>query len=216
MHNSMAKFSKGILGGFTGTVGTVVGGYWRGIEYMRSRSNRRNFTSSQKQKEQQLKFGLLITFQQSFNSMLNRTFDSFAVKMTGANSALSYNLRNAVGGTYPEYTVNYSKFLMSRGNLPNALNPAATAGANRMVNFTWTDNSGSATALASDQAHVVLYCEAMRQSVISATASIRSEEATAIDVSAFAGQTVETWLFFISENDTSVATSIHTGSVIVS
>ena len=212
----MGKFNKGIFGGFTGTVGTVVGANWRGIEYMRSRSNRRNFTSSQKQKEQQLKFGLLTTFQQPFNSMLNRTFDSYAVKMTGANSALGYNLRNAVSGTYPEYTVNYSQFLMSRGSLPNALNPAATAGANSMVNFTWTDNSGSATALPSDVAHIVLYCEATKQSVISATGNVRSEGATAIDVSAFAGQEVETWLFFISEEDTNVATSVHTGSVIVS
>lgn len=212
----MAKFNKGILGGFTGTVGTVVGGYWRGIEYMRSRSNRRNFTSSQRQKEQQLKFGLLTSFQQPFNSLLNRTFESYAVKMTGANSALSYNLRNAVSGTYPEYTVNYSQFLMSRGSLPNALNPGAAAGANSMVNFSWTDNSGSATAMGTDQVYVVLYCEATKQSVISATGSLRSEEATSINVSQFAGQTVETWLFFISEDDTYVATSIHTGSVIVS
>jgi hypothetical protein len=31
----MAKISQGILGGFSGTVGTVVGGHWRGIDYMR-------------------------------------------------------------------------------------------------------------------------------------------------------------------------------------
>ncbi len=130
--------------------------------------------------------------------------------MTGANSALSYNLRNAVSGTYPDYTVNYnySQFLMSRGSLPNALNPAATAGESSMVNFSWTDNSGSATALASDLAIVVLYCEATKQSVISATDKVRSDQATAINVAAFAGQTVELWLFFISENDTYVATSI--------
>ncbi len=34
----MGTISKGILGGFSGTVGTVIGGSWKGIEYMRSQS----------------------------------------------------------------------------------------------------------------------------------------------------------------------------------
>ncbi len=37
----MGTISKGILGGFSGKVGTVVGGSWKGIDYMRSRSGRR-------------------------------------------------------------------------------------------------------------------------------------------------------------------------------
>ena len=32
----MGKIKKGILGGFSGKTGTVVGGSWKGIEYMRS------------------------------------------------------------------------------------------------------------------------------------------------------------------------------------
>lgn len=35
----MGTFSKGILGGFSGTVGTVIGGNWKGIQYMRSQPN---------------------------------------------------------------------------------------------------------------------------------------------------------------------------------
>jgi len=32
----MGTIKKGILGGFSGKVGTVIGGVWKGIEYMRS------------------------------------------------------------------------------------------------------------------------------------------------------------------------------------
>ena len=32
----MGTISKGILGGFSGKVGTVIGGNWKGIDYMRS------------------------------------------------------------------------------------------------------------------------------------------------------------------------------------
>ena len=54
----MATFEKGILGGFSGKVGTVIGGNWKGIDYMRSKSSKRSFIPSQKQLEQQLKFAL--------------------------------------------------------------------------------------------------------------------------------------------------------------
>ncbi len=32
----MGKIKQGILGGFSGKVGTVIGGNWKGISYMRS------------------------------------------------------------------------------------------------------------------------------------------------------------------------------------
>jgi len=34
----MAKIEHGILGGFSGKVGTVIGGTWKGIDFMRSKS----------------------------------------------------------------------------------------------------------------------------------------------------------------------------------
>jgi hypothetical protein len=43
----MATFEKGILGGFSGKVGTVIGGNWKGIDFMRSRANKRTFVPSQ-------------------------------------------------------------------------------------------------------------------------------------------------------------------------
>jgi hypothetical protein len=216
MFNNMGTIQKGILGGFSGTVGTVVGASWRGIEYMRSRANRRTFTSSQKQIEQQLKFGLMTRFQQPLNGLLNETFMSYAVRMTGANSALGYNLRNAVTGTYPDYAVNYSLFLVSRGDLLNAQNPTATAGGTGLVNFAWTDNAGSGKALATDKAIVVICSPEMRQCLYSTDAADRSEEAASFDASEFVGKTVQTWIAFISESGKDVATSIYTGEVLVS
>ena len=36
----MGKISQGILGGFSGKVGTVIGGNWKGIDYMRSKASK--------------------------------------------------------------------------------------------------------------------------------------------------------------------------------
>lgn len=211
----MGRISKGILGGFSGTVGTVIGGNWRGIEYMRSKPTHRNFSSSRKQIEQQLKFGMMTKFQQPVNSLLNRSFKSYAIRMTGANSALSYNLRNAVTGFFPDYSIEYSLFLMSRGDLPNALNPTAVAAAGSLVNFAWTSNVGTRKASGTDKAILVIYCPEMRSCVYTTSGAERSAQADSFNVSGYSGKTVETWIGFISEDGREVATSIYTGQLLI-
>jgi hypothetical protein len=211
----MGTIQKGILGGFSGKVGSVVGGSWKGIDYMRSKANRRTTTSSQKQKEQQMKFALVIKFLQPLSNLLAISFKSYAVKMTGGNSAMSYNLRNGITGVYPAFALDYSKILVSRGDMPNAINPAATAAAAGVVNFTWTNNAGSGKATDTDKSILVAYCPELDQSIFTDAAAERSEETAALDLSAFSGLTVETWLGFISETGKDIATSVFTGEVTV-
>ena len=210
----MGTITKGILGGFSGTVGTVIGGSWKGIEYMRSKPARRTATSSQKQKEQQEKFSVMIKFLSTLNSLLMFSFKSYAVRMTGANSALSYNLRNAITGTYPAYDVNYSLALVSRGDLPNAQSPAAVAAAGGVINYTWVNNAGTGKAADDDKAILVVYCKA-KQASNYVTSGDRVDEAGTLDVSAFTGEVVETWIGFFSADGRETATSIYTGQLTV-
>ena len=110
----MATFEKGILGGFSGKVGTVVGGNWKGIDYMRSKANKRNSVPSQKQLEQQLKFGLMMKFLQPMSALLEVSFSDYAIRKTGINSAFAYNYANAITGAFPDFAIDYSKSLASR------------------------------------------------------------------------------------------------------
>ena len=134
----MGRISKGILGGFSGKVGTVVGGNWKGIDYMRSQSFTRRSNFSQAQLEQQAKFALSVKFLQPISALVEETFRDFAIKMSGQNNALRYTLKNAVTGSFPSFTIDYTMALVSRGDLPNALSPAVATAAGA-VNFTWTD-----------------------------------------------------------------------------
>ena len=88
----MGTISKGILGGFSGKVGTVIGGSWKGIEYMRSQPGRRSFIPSESRLAQQQKFALVMRFL-PMSGLLSISFHSFAVKMTGINNAFAYNRR---------------------------------------------------------------------------------------------------------------------------
>lgn len=211
----MGTIQKGILGGFSGKVGNVVGGSWKGIDYMRSLAQRRTATSSLRQKEQQMKFGLIVRFQQPLANLLAISFKSYAIKMTGANSAMSYNIRNAITGIYPDYVIDYSKALVSRGDMPNATNPAATAAAGGVVNFTWQNNAGSGKAQDTDKAILVAYCPELKQSIYTDAGPERSVESGSLDLSAFSGLQVETWVGFISDDGKITATSVFTGEVTV-
>lgn len=207
----MGTISKGILGGFNGTVGTVIGGSWKGIEYMRSRPARRANNPTQAQLEQQEKFKVVIFFLETMVGLLRITYKNFTTRVTAFNSAMSYHIKYAIDGIYPNYAIDYSLAQVSKGNLPNAIAPVATVSGTD-INFTWTDNSGTGIALATDQAILVAYCAETRQTIYTTTGGERSAGAGLLNVAPMAGQTVETWIGFISEDEKDVATSFYTGS----
>ena len=212
----MGTINKGILGGFSGKVGNVVGGTWKGIDYMRSKSNRRNFIPTQPQLEQQLKFALAIRFVQTMSGLVEISFRNFAVRKTGINSAVSYTLRNAIAGVYPVYTIQYPDALVSRGDLPNVLAPAVTSGAGSIVTWSWTNNSGVGIAKPTDKAILVAYCPATNQCIYTTGSASRSAITDSLNLAAFTRQDVHTWIGFISEDGQNVASSFYTGLVTVS
>ena len=154
----MGKIEKGIPGGFSGKVGTVVGGNWRGIDYMRSKGKRSKAEPTASQLEQQAKFALAVRFAQSMSGLLNIGFSKYSVRQTGKNAALSYILKNAVGGVYPNNSILYANVQISRGDLPNVLAPAAAPIAGSKCSFSWTDNSGTGIAKPADKVMLAAYC----------------------------------------------------------
>lgn len=212
----MGTINKGILGGFSGKVGSVVGGSWKGIDYMRSKGNNRNANPTEKQLAQQLKFALTMRFVQPLTGLLEISFRNFAIMKTGINSAFAYTIKNAITGVYPSFDIDYALALVSRGDLPNVLAPAVTSGAGSLLTFSWTDNSGVGSARASDKAILVAYCPTQRQAIYTTAGGLRSEMIGELNLLPFSGLAVETWIGFISADGRNVATSIFTGEVTVS
>lgn len=212
----MGTINKGILGGFSGKVGNVVGGTWKGIDYMRSKANRRKFTASQLQLEQQVKFALVVRFVQTMTGLVVISFGDFAVRKTGFNSAVSYILKNAITGTYPAYSIQYADALVSRGDLPNVLAPTAAGSGGGLLTFNWTDNSGVGIAKATDKALLVAYCPALNLCIYTTGSADRSAKTDSLNLASFSGQDVHTWIGFISENKQNVASSLYTGMVTIS
>lgn len=58
----MATINQGVMGGFSGTVGTVVGGKWNGKDYMRARQTSHTDAKSMAQLDQRARFKTVIQF----------------------------------------------------------------------------------------------------------------------------------------------------------
>jgi hypothetical protein len=211
----MGIINKGILGPVSGTVGTVIGGSWKGISYLRSQptSTRTSFTI--KQLEQQAKFALTIKFLQTMTPLLSVSFRDYAVKMSGFNNAMRYTLLNAVTGGYPTYEIDYSTALVSRGDLPNASSPTASSGTSGTVDFNWVNNSGMGKAQPTDNSVLVVYSPDRNQCIYTTAGAARSTGSAALSVPAFKGLNVETFIGFLSADGKYIASSVYTGQVTV-
>ena len=209
----MARFRKGILGGFTGTIGTVIGGNWKGIDYMRSLPNIRNTEPTLKQDLQRRKFRLVANFLRTMKPLLMISFKDSGMKMTGHNSAFSYTLKNAVAGVYPDFELDYTLVKIARGNLPNAVLTGADSTDPGKIKFTWNDNTGIGAAKATDKAILVAYHADTQTAAFTIADAFRSGTVGELSVAALRGKQVETWLAFISEDDKDVSSSVHTGKI---
>ena len=212
----MGKISQGVLGGFSGKVGNVVGGTWKGIDYMRIKPANVTNPRTEGQVDQRSKFSTVLRFLQPMTDFLRVGFKLYANKMTQFNAAMSYNLNNAITGAYPNFMVDYANALVTRGNLSGAANGAASSPSAGDVQITWDDNSGSGSAQATDKALIVLLNTTRQEAVFTTAGPARSAGTETISVpSEYTGEDVEVFLGFISEDGSKVANSSYLGSVAV-
>ncbi len=211
----MGRFSKGMLGPVSGTVGPVVGSSWKNVAYMRSQPLVKKRTSTADQIDHQLRFSIVINFVNALTPIIQLTFKKYAVRMSQNNAAVSYNYNNAVTGKAPDYVIDYTKALVSRGDLPNATAPAATVTGGQ-VYFTWKDNSQVLGTNPLDQAVLVAFCPGLNQAISTNSDGTRNSGSATLDVSPFAGQTIETWIAFITVDGEDASNSFYTGELVVS
>jgi len=211
----MGKINQGIRGGLSGQVGNVIGGTWKGIDYLRIKPSSVANPRTEGQVDQRSKFSTVLRFLQPMTDFLRVGFKLYANKMTQFNAAMSYNLNNAITGSYPNFMIDYANALVSRGNLVGAFN-AAVASSGGLVEFTWDDNSGSGNAQPTDKALLVVYNPEKDESIYDEAGVERTATAQSLGMPAsYVGDDVEAFIGFISEDGKSVANSVYIGSVTV-
>ncbi len=212
----MATITKGILGGFSGTVGTVVGANWRGKDVIRSRPKPSSKLPSDKQLMQQAKFKLATQFLQPIKGVLNLYFGSDSGARSRANIAVSYTIKEAViiTGGLPE--IEFSKVLITKGDLAGFQNLTVTPKTGAELEFNWDDNSLQGNASATDKFAVVIYCVSLNEFYPFETNSLRPDGNVSVTLPVYTvGESVEIYAYFHNEKQTLACNSVAMGSQIL-
>ena len=214
--DAMATITKGILGGFSGTVGTVVGANWRGKDIIRSRPKTTQRVPTEKQLLQQAKFKLVIGFLQPVKPIQSLYFGTGSGVKSRVNMAVSYTIQEAVDVVLNIPHLMYNKVLMTKGELTGFQNPEVVADTDGVLRLTWEDNSTQGNALATDQVSLIAYCEEMNIFEIFTNIALRPDLSADVTLPAYcAGKTMQVWVYLNNEKQTAACNSPYLGEVTI-
>lgn len=211
----MATYNKGILGVFSGKVGTVIGSSWKGIDYMRSLPKAGTRTPSEKQVVQQAKFAMVTRFFKSIKDLIAVGYKDVKGSITPYNEVVSYHLKETVNGDYPDFEINYPKMIFSRGQLPGVARPSLTANSGATFTLTWEDNSTANLASGNDRAIILAYQPASKEFVCLDTVVRAAMNANLELPDHFIDTEVQVWMAFFAPDASLVSTSVYVGSATV-
>ena len=210
----MGKIKQGILGGFSGKVGPVIGSSWKGKAVMKARALSFDDANSEAQRRQRQKFQIMVDWIFRCTGFIRRGFHGAAQEMTEVNACVSYNIQNAVSGTYPNQMVDFTKTLVAKGSLEGIMD-AAKAYDDYTITMTWTDNSGLGNADRTDSIYGCVYNKTKKQSIYKLLGA-RSTRTGTIDIPAlWASDTVEVWMF-AQHGEGETSNSVYLGTQVIS
>jgi hypothetical protein len=120
---------------------------------MPSRSNK---NPSIKQLAYRAKFKLLQEWRSNYTDLFAITFKNHTYKHSAQNAAHHFNVQ-IITGEYPNFSIDRSMILISKGNLPMPSNLEMNLTDNNMLNFTWNGKAESGSKPHDLAAIVVIY-----------------------------------------------------------
>ena len=151
----MGVIKQGILGGVSGKIGSVVGSSWKGIAVLKALPLSVANPQTAGQVEQRDKMtGIVAAARILLAALIQPYWNPFAQKMSGYNAFVSENIDTFVAQVFTDY----ANFYSTRGSLLGVVVTGVVASAaGNTITVTWTNNSGTADALATDEMIFVVY-----------------------------------------------------------
>lgn len=206
----MGLYVKGVLGSFSGKVGTVVGANWRSIDYLRSLPKPSKKPATAKQVEQRAKFALAVNFLSPLRELINIGYnDSAQQKETGFNRATSH-LISLIEGEFPDISIPYEQVVLSNGGLqPIRAALSTDVGA---VSLTWSTATNNVSANATDVVNIVLYEETTDDFFVYQDAT-RADGSYAVTEEDLGTGDYHLWVFATSTDLSKRSKSVYVGAV---
>ncbi|AYZ12436.1 hypothetical protein EGY05_11090 [Chryseobacterium arthrosphaerae] len=208
----MARITKGILGGFSGKVGTIVGANWRGKDIIRSIPTPSNRPPSEKQMLQQMKFRLVVSFLRPLGAIQKKYFGLNSGSKSRINLAVSYTINEAVQMTADVPELIYNKILITKGDLTGFQNIAAAPKTGNKIALTWEDNTTQGNAAGTDQMTVICYCEELGSFALFQAAAERNALTAEVTLPAYyAAKEMQVWAYLNTMEETIACNSSYLG-----
>ncbi|MBD0822708.1 DUF6266 family protein [Aestuariibaculum marinum] len=208
----MATYQQGVLGDFSGKVGTVIGSRWRGKAVLRSLPNKSHKPPTPAQQKQRNRFKCIHSFLTPIKDLLNETFGAPVKSKSRYNLAFSYHLKEATIFNGVDFIIQYNKVLISMGSLRGFEDVVVETQENQPLKLQWTDNSNQGMAYADDRLLVVAYAPAIKQFACFTPTVQRSDSAYPLNFEpVFQGLEVQLWAGFTNPQKTLSATSCYLG-----
>lgn len=211
----MGTIKKGILGGFSGKVGNVVGASWRGIDYIRSMPASVFNPRTEAQVTQRTRFSLIGKMMKTLIPVIRVGYAGLVGKGKSAFSeAMKYNVINAVIGLFPDFEIDFEAVKITTGKLYGTGSASATAAAGS-ISYVW-DTDLLNNAAASDRVILAAFNPTRNESVYNMHAADRADGNASLSLPpTWDGDQADSYLAFISEDGKLVADSLYTGRVTV-
>src|SRR5690554_1508925 len=205
----MGTLKEGVFGGFSGRVGKVVGASWRDIYYIRSLPSKVNDPKTEKQIKQRSRFSVVMEFMKTITPFIRIGFQSHASgRLTAFNSAMSYNMKNAVQVASQGVELDYPNVLVSRGDLDAATGIQAEV-IKKELRVSW-DAGLSGSARADDVALMVVHNRAKKESLYTLNAGKRGDETVTLPLpSDWLYDEIHGYLAFKTADGAHVSDSVH-------
>ena len=203
------------LSNFSGKFGTIVGGSWNGIQYIRCRPDYKKHKPTEKQILNQQRFRFANSLVHEFREFFYLSFEK-EFGQSQASSAMKCLLNGVIVGEHPNLSVDYNKLLVAKGSLPAAAEAVANSGEPGMINFSWVDNSNHIEPGKYPWTHhsiLVAYSEEMKELMYDLNGPRRAVGAGSLKIPAFFGKEVHTWISFRSADHQLKANSVYTGLI---
>ena len=213
----MGLIDRGILGGFRKKTGTVVGAFWRTLETIRAMPRLSGKPQAQSIINQQIKFALITNFLSYISDLVQTGYKLEAKIQTAMNVAVADNLKNAIQGVAPDFSIKYAGITFSKGKIDKGLGHTVASMGQSKVDITWDDYGASAFCDPTDMVTILVYNPTHSNFVRLIDAAPRSAKQFSIQMPlAFTGDEVHCYMSFNSKlKAPMVSDSVYVGHVLV-
>jgi len=212
----MGILKSGILGPFRNKTGSVVGRMHRGKNVITGLPKISDKPVTEKQLESQLKLGLLNSFLEDIDVLVDIGFKAYIKNNSAVNAAFKYNYGHVFREEGESFVIDYPKIVYSRGHIDTPESPQVDPAAGS-ITFSWLPQKQSTYCQFTDMASFLVYNPAKETSIILLNATNRYAQGHILEMpEGFIGDTVHCYMNFNSADGKKKGNSMYVAETVVS